>query len=160
MNDRIRWGRLALVAVTLLAAACGRKAMPKPPEDVVPATITDLSATMAPEGVTLTWNRPKGYVDGSRMNDLGGFVIERADGTDPDEEFQELGRVIVTDRERFQQERRFRLTDASTIVGASYRYRVVSFTVDEYFSTPSNVVIVGAQTKPEETHAPLPETPR
>ncbi len=134
--------------------------MPRPPEDILPATITDLSATNAPEGITLSWSRPKTYIDRSRMNDLGGFVIERADGSDAAASFATLGKVEVSDRQRFQQQGRFRLTDPTTIVGAQYRYRVVSFTVDEYFSAPSNVVAVERKAAAEETHAPLPTTQR
>lgn len=134
---------LALGLLIMLASGgCGRKAAPQPPEDVLPVTIVDLTGTDTPDGVVLTWARPKTYVDGRRITDLDGFVIERAPGDDVDAPFTELGRVRITDRERFQQQRRFRLVDPHTIVGATYRYRVVSFTTDEYFSAPSNIVIV------------------
>jgi len=132
---------LALVCF-VAGAGCGRKGAPQPPEDVLPATITDLTGSDTPDGVVLTWARPKTYVDGRRITDLEGFVIERALGSDEASPFAELGRVSITDRERFQQQRRFRLVDPHTIVGATYRYRVVSFTTDEYFSEPSNIVTV------------------
>jgi len=151
---------LSVVFLALIVAGCGRKAAPRPPEDVAPAAITDLSATDTPEGITLSWSRPKAYIDGSRMNDLGGFIIERAAGSDAAATFATLGKVAVSDHERFQQQRRFRLTDPTTIVGAPYLYRVVSFTIDEYVSAPSNVVAVERKSVTEETHAPLPAPQR
>lgn len=149
-----------LVAVALLGAGCGRKGVPRPREDVLPATVIDLKADNSAAGIELTWSRPKHYSGGGRMNDLSAFVLERAVGTDEASPFSVLGRVEVTDRERFQQQGRFRIVDTHTIVGEQYRYRVVSFTTDEYVSDPSNTVTVERKPAAEETHAPLPATPR
>ncbi len=149
-----------LVAGALLGAGCGRKGVPRPPEDILPATITDLKADNTAAGIELTWSRPKHYSGGGRMSDLAAFVVERAVGSEDAAAFSVLGRVEVTDRERFQQQARFRIVDTHTIVGEQYRYRVVSFTTDEYVSDPSNTVTVERKPTAEETHAPLPATPR
>jgi len=146
--------------IALVGAGCGRKAAPRPPQNVLPATITDLAAADTAAGVELTWARPKVYTGGGRMSDLAGFVIERADAADVSATFITLGSIEVTDRERFQQQGRFRFVDTHTIVGARYLYRVVSFTTDEYVSAPSNVVVVERKPAAEETHAPLPATQR
>ena len=143
-----------LVALLLLSTVdCGHKGVLRPPEDCAPETIGDLSAINVTEGVRLTWSRPKEYVDGSRMEDLGAFVIERSVGTAP---FERLSTVPVTDRERFRQERRFRHIDAAVSPGDRYSYRVVSFTVDEYASAPSNIVTIERTLTSEAPHAPLP----
>jgi hypothetical protein len=135
---------------------CGLKASPRPPEDVLPKTISDLHATNLSEGVQLSWSRPLFYADGSRMADLAGFVIERAVGTEPHVPFARLSVLEVSDRDRFRQIKRFQYLDRDTRAGTTYRYRVVSFTLDRYVSKPSNAVMVERAVPSEEKHALLP----
>ncbi|MGH7821059.1 MAG: hypothetical protein ACREQ9_14945 [Candidatus Binatia bacterium] len=129
---------LLLLAVTSIPA-CGRKADPQPADLVRPRTIRTLAANFAPEGVRLTWGRPNEYVNGKRMDDLGGFLVFRGR---PGEQAEELASVPVSDRERFQREKRFEYLDQGAAKGESYYYRVVSFTTDGYYSEPSNQVSV------------------
>ncbi len=150
----------ALCLLPLFTTACGRKAAPRPPEDVVPRSLTDLAASNVPEGVQLSWSRPRLYADGTRMTDLGGFVIERAAGPEPDAAFARIAVLDVTDRDRFRQVKRFRHLDREVTPGVAYRYRVVSFTVDRYFSAPSNAVTLERTATNEEKHAPLPTAQR
>jgi hypothetical protein len=126
----------------------------------MPKTITDLSAGNVADGVQLSWSRPRIYADGTRMTDLGGFVIERAEGAAPRAPFKRIARLEVTDRDRFRQIKRFRHVDHDTTVGTQYQYRVVSFTIDRYFSAPSNVVTVERAIAAEEKHAPFSATGR
>jgi hypothetical protein len=97
--------------------------------------------------VVLTWKRPEDYADGTRMTDLGHFTIERADDEAP---FRPIARLDVTDRDRFRKIRRLRYTDATLTSGTRYRYRVLSTTLDNYVSEPSNVVeiVAGAAVSP------------
>jgi hypothetical protein len=147
-----------LVAASLLA--CGREAPPRPPEDVAPQTISDLSASNVAEGIQLSWSRPLDYVDGSRMTDLGGFTIERAAGAEPRAAFRRLALLEVNDRDRFRQMKRFQYVDRDTQAEQTYRYRVVSSTLDRYLSAPSNVVTITRTVPGEEKHAPLSGTQR
>jgi len=149
---------LLLVCAGILA--CGRKAPPRAPNDVLPKTIADLSATNTATGIELAWTRPRLYADGSDMPDLGGFVIERAALTAGRAAFQRLTVLEVTDRDRFRQLKRFRFVDRDTTPGGAYSYRVVSFTVDRYFSEPSNVVSVERAVTDEGSHASLSTSPR
>ena len=119
-------------------AACGRKGPVKPPEYTRPAPIEDLSAKNEGDAILLTWKRPDTYADQSRMTDLGEFRLERATGGAG--EFATIAVLPVTDRERFRQIKRFRFADRGVAEGESYRYRVVSSTVDGYASAPSNTV--------------------
>jgi predicted small lipoprotein YifL len=132
----------AFCLLTVVLPACGRKGPLHAPEDVLPQTITDLSATHTPDGIQLSWGRPRTYTGGGHLTDLGGFVLERAQGTEPQAPFRRLLVLNVNDRDRFRQIKRFRYLDHDTTVGTLYRYRVVSFTTDRYFSAPSNVVTV------------------
>jgi predicted small lipoprotein YifL len=149
-----------LVLLCALTAGCGRKGPIRPPEDVLPQTIKDLTATQTPQGIELSWRRPRTYADGSRMTDLGGFVIERATSAGPDASFARLGVVEVNDRERFRQTTHFHYLDHDTTVGTAYRYRVVSFTLDRYFSAPSNEVVVEGREASQDEHASFPRAPR
>ena len=149
-----------MILLALSALACGRKAPPHPPEDVLPHTIADLSAVNAAAGIQLSWSRPLTYADGTRMTDLGGFVLERAVGIGPRAAFQRLTVVAVNDRDRFRQVKRFEYLDRDTAVEITYQYRVVSFTLDRYFSAPSNVVTLTREVPAEEKHASLPPTQR
>jgi hypothetical protein len=121
----------------------------------LPQTISDLSASDTPEGIQLSWSRPRVYADGTPMTDLAGFVVERAVGDVPPLIFGRISVLEVTDRDRVRQIKAFRYLDADTVAGVEYRYRVVSFTLDRYFSLPSNVVTIEPKTRAEETHAPL-----
>jgi hypothetical protein len=105
--------------------------------EVLPETITDLEANPTVEGIELAWGRPRRYTGGDKMTDLGGFWVQRADA--PGAPFETVTTVDVTDLERFQQAKRFKYVDQAVEPERTYRYRVVSFTLDRYVSAPSNI---------------------
>ena len=150
--------RAVAVALALLAAlaaaaalpACGRKTPVRSPEAVAPETISDLRATNGGAGIGLGWGRPTESADGAFLFDLDAFVVERALAGGP---FGFLTRVQVLDRNKLRQQRRFRYTDSAVEVGAAYRYRVISVTVDGFPSPPSNVVEI-VRALPTPTVAP------
>jgi hypothetical protein len=111
----------------------------RPPEQVAPEPISTLTAHNAADGVVLNWQRPVKYVDGTRMLDLGAFRLERSSGALP---FAPIATIEITDRDRFQQARRFRWLDADVVTATEYRYRVFSITSDGYGSQPSNLVTI------------------
>ena len=133
---------LLAVALALLALpACGRKASPRPPEDAVPQAIRELTAENIEPGIRLTWERPRVYADGSKLYDLAGFEIWRM--SPPQEtQFRRIDTVIVEDRERFQQVKKFARVDSDIQPGNLYQYYLVTFTLDGYFSQPSNVATI------------------
>jgi hypothetical protein len=137
-------------AILVVASGCGRQTDVKPPQLVAPETIKKLSAKNEEKGIRLSWERPNEYVDGSRMDDLAAFRIERSLDDGP---FLTLKKVEVTDRDRFRQIRRFRLMDAGVKPHERYRYRVVSFTLDGHVSGPSNIVAIERLVPPAPTPA-------
>ena len=148
---------MALVSVMLLSG-CGVKSAPLPPQMVKPAAIIDLRASADPAGITLSWSRPTHYVSGHSLRDLGGFVVLRSEGRGA---FEPLVELPVTDQERFSQQRAFSYVDDETQLGSSYRYEIVSRTVDGYASAPSNPVVFtrvqpGKNPKPENFTLPTP----
>jgi hypothetical protein len=132
-------------AFCMAHTACGRKGAPRPAADVLPETISDLKAQATPEGIQLSWGRPRRYTGGDKMPDLGGFWVQRADA--PGAESTTVATIDVTDLERFQQTKRFRYLDADIEADRTYRYWVVSFTLDRYVSAPSNIAVAHSATK-------------
>jgi predicted small lipoprotein YifL len=149
---------LACCLSNFAASGCGRKGPPRPPEDVAPRPLADLAASNVKDGVQLSWSRPQLYADGTRMTDLGGFIVERA--TRDALTYQRIAELAVTDRDRFRQIKRFKHVDHDVIPGVAYRYRVVSFTLDRYFSPPSNAVTIERTVKNEDRNASLPTPQR
>jgi hypothetical protein len=127
-----------LLGALLLAAGCGVKSAPLPPELARPERIADLHATPDANGIKLSWGRPTRYSGGHAMRDLGGFVILRA--ATANGQMEPLAELPVTDRERFSVEHEFSYIDNETVVGQAYRYAIVSRTLDGYVSETSNPV--------------------
>jgi len=127
-----------------LAAACGRKGDPRAPELAAPKPINNLSARAAPDGVTLTWNRPTEYIDGREIKDLASFVIFRKELSpsclDCPVPYRQLQIVNVEDREKFVQQKQYRFDDREVRPNAVYRYRVSAQLLDGSLSAPSNEV--------------------
>ena len=134
--------RVAAVLLALACAlpACGRKSRPVAPETVEPEAVENLAAIATPEGVRLSWLRPTRYTGGGRMNDLGGFEIERAPGEGAAPEFVKIGTVTLEDQQRFRKERRLEWVDKDVQSGERYRYRVTAVTLDRYRSAPAGPV--------------------
>jgi hypothetical protein len=127
---------LALAGLSVFLG-CGVKSSPVPPQTVYPEPISDLRASADPSGINLTWSRPRHYVSGRSMRDLGGFVLLRGEGN---QVLQPLVELPLTDQERFAQQGSFSYVDDETKVGDSYRYEIVARTIDGYKSAPSNAV--------------------
>jgi hypothetical protein len=146
---------LAAALAVLVLGACGRKTEVKPPQLVAPRPVTEISLTTLADGVAIRWTRPTEYVDGTTMEDLGGFAIERSRNNQP---FTELTRVPVTDRGRFQKAKRFEYVDQAVMEGTTYHYRVVAFTTDGYYSAPSGAATITwepAQPSPSPVRTPV-----
>ncbi|HXG21804.1 MAG TPA: fibronectin type III domain-containing protein [Methylomirabilota bacterium] len=137
---------LLAVACTLFPVAlfggCGRKTIVKPPELAAPEPVNDLTLEVKDKGVTLHWGRVQKSADGEDLDDLGGFVVLRAeqDVQGKSSEFTQIATIPVEDRDRFRKDKRFSYTDEQLTAGALYRYRVLAFTVDGYYSEASNTV--------------------
>jgi hypothetical protein len=133
-------GRVVFLLVAAFGAfACARKTDVKPPQLVAPHVVTEVSLTTLADGVAVRFSRPTKYVDGTEMEDLAGFVVERSRNNEP---FEELGRVPVTDRGRFQKATRFEHADHAVMEGTTYHYRIVAFTTDGYYSAPSGAATI------------------
>jgi hypothetical protein len=125
----------ALPLVLAAAIGCGRKGSPRPPQWVVPNSPEPVLVEDTDRGVRILWKRPRAYADGSSLDDLGSFEIERA--CEPDTTFRTIGVVRLLDRDRFRKEREFSVIDLDVPKDAPCRYRVVAVTIDEYRSDPA-----------------------
>ena len=96
----------------------------------------------------LTWKRPREYVDGSPLDDLDVFDIQRA--CEPDTDFRTIGTVPIIDRERFRKERSFAVIDLDVPRDRPCRYRVFAVTADGYRSdaAESPSILLGKSATP------------
>ncbi|HLN86287.1 MAG TPA: fibronectin type III domain-containing protein [Candidatus Limnocylindrales bacterium] len=126
------------------AAGCGKKGDLRAPELAAPKPINNLSARPAPDGVTLTWNRPTEYIDGKEIKDLASFVIFRKEISpsclDCPVPYRQLRIVNVEDREKFVKQKQYRYDDQEVRANVVYRYRVSAQLFDGSLSAPSNEV--------------------
>ena len=155
LTTPIRSGLIALAAAISAAwvAGCGVKSAPVPPAMTRPSTISDLRAISDPDGIKLSWERPTHYAGGGgAMHDLGDFIILRGMG---DATPEPLVEIPVTDQERFAVQRNFSYVDGETALGQTYRYEIISRTLDGYDSAPSNEATA---TRVKPLPAPNPET--
>jgi len=136
-----------LIVVLLIAAmtsACGKKSDLRAPELAAPKPINNLSARPAPDGVTLTWNRPTEYIDGNEIKDLASFVIFRKEIApnclDCPVPYRQLQIVNVDELEKFVKQKQYRYDDQEVRANAVYRYRVSAQLFDGSLSAPSNEV--------------------
>jgi hypothetical protein len=122
----------------------------RPPELVAPEPITDLALEVEGKGIKLRWGRTDKTVDGHDLDDLGGFVVLRAsqDAQGKANPFSQIGTIPVEDRDRFRKAKKFSYTDEQLAAGTLYRYRVQAFTLDGYYSPPSNTVELVWQGEP------------
>ena len=135
--------RRAAAVLLLLACAlpaCGRKGLPVAPQLVEPEAVENLAAIATPDGVRLSWLRPTRYTGGGRMNDLGGFEIERAAGEGAPPKFAKIGTLTLEDQQRFRKERHLEWIDKDVSPGERYLYRVTTVTLDHYRSAPAGPV--------------------
>jgi len=135
---------LLTLVIAIITPACGKKADPRAPEFVAPKPITNLSARPAPNGVSLSWNRPTEYMDGKEIKDLTSFVIFRKEISpsclDCPVPYRQLTIVNVEDREKFVKQKQYRFDDGEVRAKTIYRYRVSAQLVDGSLSAPSNEV--------------------
>jgi len=135
---------LLVLLILVSAPACGKKGDLRAPELAAPQPINNLSARPAPDGVTLTWNRPTEYIDGKEIKDLASFVIFRKELSpscvDCPVPYRQLRIVNVEDREKFVKQKQYRYDDLEVRAKAVYRYRVSAQLFDGSLSAPSNEV--------------------
>jgi hypothetical protein len=128
--------RLALIAASLaLAAACGVRTDPRPPEDTAARAPDGFRVKTVESGVELRWERTTKAMDGERLYDLASFVVERRSDGGP---FQTIATIPVTDTDRVRTQRVFRYVDAAPAAGSEYRIRAV--TADGERGVPTETV--------------------
>lgn len=139
-------GIVLLAVILMLCAGCGKKSSPRAPELAIPEPIKDLRGSVGKKGIALRWTRPKQYVDGKSLTDLGGFVLFRkgipADCPTCPAPYRERIIINVEDQDKFIKKTKYAFQDRELEANTVYRYRVFSRLFDGSLSQPSNEVIV------------------
>ena len=152
------------LVLLLCLVSCGHKTPVRPPEWIVPEAIGDLALDVDDKknAVVLRWGRPQEYVDGSELDDLGGFVVLRAteEGQGKESAFTQVATIAIEDRDRFRKAKKFSYTDTQLTAGVLYRYRVQAVTLDGYSSSLSNTVELVWKDRPVETTTPARPAPK
>ena len=136
LGARFRALALGLISSASLVgtvAACGIRTPPRPPEDTMPHAATDLSAKRDGTTVKLDWSRPDKSMDGQRLADLTGFLIERRAGTDA---FTIIADLPADAQHRIRKIQRYSYVDEAPPPGA-IEYRVVCYASDGQRGPPS-----------------------
>jgi hypothetical protein len=68
-----------LLVIVLSAVGCGRKTMIVPPQTLVPVPVDDLEFSITDTGVDLRWSFPRETVAGTRLKQIDGFELLRAE---------------------------------------------------------------------------------
>jgi hypothetical protein len=142
-----------LLGLTLGFAACGKKSAPIPPQLVVPESPGSLLVRNVADGLEITFKRPRRYVSGIALDDLASFEIFRSCDADPG--FGLIANVPVVDRDRFQKQTSFTLTDYAPTMGQVCLYRVVTVTLDDYRSAAAESQPIRREPPPSPTPSPV-----
>ena len=120
------------------------------PDQVRPRTISSLAGKLAADGVHLSWQRPATYVNGQRMDDLGGFVVFRGV---PDQQAEQIADVPVTRSRPLPPGEELRVRRQARDEGRAYYYRVISYTTRPVLQPRLAIMVDGRRST---SHEPLP----
>lgn len=156
-RGRCATSAMLAAALTLVGAlvSCGKKSPPRPPQWVIPKSPAPVRVVDVPNGVKISWNRPREYADNSSLDDLGGFTVYRSCLAGGD--WEPIAELPVNDRERYRKNRTFAFVDQNAPPDIPCRYRVIAETLDGYVSPPAEGA-VGETPEPPPEPSPSPGT--
>ncbi len=139
------WPFLAalLLVALLVAAGCGRKTPPVPPETVLPTPVSDLRYRLDEQGVTLIWTAPRTTVQGEKLAAIDGFELLRAvekEGEHCDGCPIPFGSPIKVSGDNVSPGDQVHYTEAVLRPGYRYSYKVRTKLGWYYASAASNIV--------------------
>ncbi len=124
---------------------CGRKAPPKPPQQLQQLSVNDLSKSLNEGRLTLTWTIPN--VENNRQADLAGFMVykSRKKLSDADcqtcpvffERVADIPLNQVTSKD-FEKKTMFYMDTIEE--GYHYLYKVVVYSINGVMGTDSNII--------------------
>ncbi len=124
-----------LVAIALAAPlACGKVGPPRLPQLAVPRAPEPVVVRNIPDGFEITIPRPREYLDGVPLDDLGNFEVSRS--CEPGSIEVPVANVPIVDDDRFQKQKEISLTDFDPRPGQTCVYQVIAVTRDGYRSAP------------------------
>lgn len=122
--------------LALVALSCGKVGAPRLPQLAVPLAPEPVEVRNVADGIEVTFRRPRAYLDGVSLEDLGSFEVTRSCEHAPGE--IPVANIPVVDHGRFQKQSRLTFTDFDPQPGQVCTYRVVAITLDDYRSAPAD----------------------
>jgi len=149
---------LAAVLCVPLTSGCGKVGPPRLPELAVPLAPQPVAVRNLARGLEITFRRPRRYLDGVPLDDLGSFEVSRS--CEPTPGFVPVADVPVVDHGRFQKQGEISLVDFDPRPGQLCTYRVVAVTLDGYRSAPADSTPTLREAPPADvTREAEPSTP-
>jgi len=144
-----------LVALLALAAACGVRTDPRPPEDTAARPPDGFRVKAVTGGVELRWERTTRAMDGDHLYDLASFVVERrTDGG----AFQTIATIPVTDTDRLRTQKVFHFVGDAPGAGTP-EYRVRAVAADGERGVPTETLAITAPAASGEAPPPAEQAP-
>lgn len=131
----MRYERAGLVLALLGATACGKVGAPRLPDLAVPLEPQPVEVRNVKQGFEVSFRRPRAYLDGVPLEDLGSFEVSRS--CEPVPGFVPVADIPVIDHGRFQKQASISFLDFDPQPGQVCTYRVVAVTLDDYRSAPA-----------------------
>ncbi len=66
-------------AATIFFVGCGKKNMPVPPQNLIPAQVTDVQYTVDQSTVVFSWSAPRFLINGDTLAEVAGFDVQIAE---------------------------------------------------------------------------------
>ena len=137
---------ILLTGALIIAAGCGKKGPPLPPDNIIPQPVKDLKAEGRNVGVELSWTVPEKNVDGSEPVDLAGFKLYRkVEGscTTCPSEFPVYADVDAqVSAGMAGMGKRINFVDTDVDGSSTYHYKVAPYNSGGYYGEPSPVTTV------------------
>lgn len=144
-----RGASCALALVALLG--CGKVGPPRLPQLAVPRAPEPVQVRNVAAGIEITLRRPREYLDGVSLDDLGSLEVTRSCEHAPGP--VAVADVPIVDHDRFQKQSRITLVDFDPQPGQVCTYRVIAVTLDDYRSAPADSAPI-TRSIPNQTSAP------
>ena len=130
---------ISLVVISIFFCSCGRKSLPKPPEDRAPLPVGDARIEAKSRSVVLIWKAPTENAGGDEILELRSFnILRKTSSKGVSSDFVELA-VISLDKDT-DLSKEFSYEDSNIELGLVYDYIIVPRDTEGIEAEPSTIL--------------------